>query len=58
MKKQRCKNCDAEMLLTEIHTDTGYVVWAYMCDCDGMVRDAKELKERLTSNSPDLKNDN
>lgn len=54
MKKQKCKNCDKEMLLTEIHTDTGYVVWAYMCDCDDMIRDAKALKERISS--PDALN--
>ena len=47
MKKQKCKNCDKEMLLTEIHTDTGYVVWAYMCDCDNTIRGAKALKEQI-----------
>ena len=44
--KQTCKHCDEEMKLTEITTDTGRKVWAYMCSCNEMVREAKEARRR------------
>lgn len=44
--KQMCKHCDEEMKLTEITTDTGRKIWAYMCGCDEMVREARETRSR------------
>lgn len=38
-KPQKCKTCLEELLLTEITTDTGKKIWAYMCGCDELVRD-------------------
>jgi hypothetical protein len=41
-KKQTCKVCGEPLLLTEITIDTGKKIWAYMCGCDDMVRQAKQ----------------
>lgn len=47
--KQICKQCESEMKLTEITTDTGKKVWAYMCICDEMVRKIKEPRQNERS---------
>ena len=48
-KKQICKVCEEKLLLTEITTDTGNKVWAYLCGCNEMVRNAK--LQNASSNS-------
>jgi hypothetical protein len=41
-KEQICKICGEKMKLTEITTDTGHKIFAYMCGCNEMTLVAKE----------------
>lgn len=38
MKEQVCKVCEQKLLLTEITTDTKDKVYAYLCDCNDMIK--------------------
>jgi len=48
-KKKICTVCGEKLLLTEITADTGNKVWAYLCGCNEMVRNAK-----LQNKSPNI----
>jgi len=50
MKKQMCKQCEQELKLTEIATNTGQKVYAYMCDCNEMVQESIKI-QNTSSNS-------
>ncbi len=47
MKKKPniCNECEREMVLTMIVLGKGKSIFAYLCDCDAMIKESMEKKE-------------